>query len=146
MWTAPPSNPNWGSKQPVLNGNSTLSFVILRACDFFDLSCFLHIQPAVFQAPDKAVILSEALRRSIANRGLYGAESKDLGDACWQMLLGAFRPQTTPEDKKVTSSERSRGICSFTQPQTNVSAENTYYLREPFGSQTVTPTRESAHP
>jgi hypothetical protein len=31
---------------------------------------------------DKAVILSEALRRSIANRGLYRAESKDLGDAC----------------------------------------------------------------
>jgi hypothetical protein len=34
------------------------------------------------------------------------------GDACWQMLLGAFRPQTTTEDKKVTNSERSRGgIC-----------------------------------
>jgi hypothetical protein len=52
-----------------------------------------HIQPAVFQAPDKAVILSEALRRSISNKGLYGAESKDPGDACWQMLLGVFRPQ-----------------------------------------------------
>src|ERR1700729_886351 len=52
-----------------------------------------------FKSPDKAVILSEALRRSIANRGLYSAESKDPGDACWQMLLGAFRPQTTPEDK-----------------------------------------------
>jgi hypothetical protein len=43
---------------------------------------FLHIQPVLFQAPYKAVILSEALRRSIANRGLYGAESKDRGDAC----------------------------------------------------------------
>jgi hypothetical protein len=42
----------------------------------------LHIPSAVFQAPDKAVIRSEALRRSIANRGLYGAESKDPGDAC----------------------------------------------------------------
>jgi hypothetical protein len=52
----------------------------------------LQIQPAVFQAPDKAVILSEALRRSIANRGLHSAESKDPGDAYWQMLLGAFRP------------------------------------------------------
>src|ERR1700722_19532161 len=28
------------------------------------------------------------------------------------MLLRAFRPQTTTEDKKVTNSERSRGICS----------------------------------
>jgi hypothetical protein len=86
---------------------------------FSIFSCFLHIQPSVFQAPEKAVILSEALRRSIANRGLYGAESKDPGDACRQMLLGAFRPQTTTEDKEVTNSERSRpvpacrgGICS----------------------------------
>src|SRR5882757_5236784 len=60
-----------------------------------------------FKPPNKAVILSEALHRSIANRGLYGAESKDPGDACWQMLLGAFGPQTTTEDKKVTNSERS---------------------------------------
>jgi hypothetical protein len=29
-------------------------------------------------SPHKVVILSEALRRSIANRGLYGAESKSL--------------------------------------------------------------------
>jgi hypothetical protein len=57
-------------------------------------------QPAVFQVADKAVILSEALRRSIANSGLYGAKSKDPGDACWQMLLGVFRPQTTTDDKK----------------------------------------------
>jgi hypothetical protein len=57
-----------------------------------------------FKPPNKAVILSEALHISIANRGLYGAESKDPGDACWQMLLGAFRPQTTTEDKKVTNS------------------------------------------
>jgi hypothetical protein len=61
-----------------------------------------------FRPPDKTVILSEALRRSVANRGLYGAESKDPGDACWQMLLGAFRPQTATEDKKVTNSERTR--------------------------------------
>ena|ERR1700722_1971511 len=80
---------------------------------FSIFSCFLHIQPVVFKPPDKAVILSEALHRSIANRGLCGAESKAPGDAWWQMLLGAFRPQTTPEDKKVTNSERSRGICSF---------------------------------
>jgi hypothetical protein len=39
------------------------------------------------QAPNKAVILSEALRRIIANTELYGAESKDPGDARWQMLL-----------------------------------------------------------
>jgi hypothetical protein len=69
--------------------------------------CFPHIQPAVFQAPDKAVILSVALRRSIANGGLYGAESKDPGDVCWQMLLGAFRPQTTPDCRKPSGAETS---------------------------------------
>jgi hypothetical protein len=88
---------------------TTLPFVIPRACDFSIFSCFLHIQPVVFQAPDKAVILSEALRRSIANRGLYGAESKDPGDACRQMLLGAFRPQTAPEDKKSQTPSAAEG-------------------------------------
>jgi hypothetical protein len=63
-------------------------------------SCLLHIQQLYFKLPDKAVILSEALRRSIAKQRLYGAESKDPGDACWQMLLGAFRPQTTGEEEK----------------------------------------------
>jgi hypothetical protein len=74
---------------------------------FSNFSCFQHIQHPYFKPPDKAVILSEALHRSTSNRGLYGAESKDPGDACWQMLLRAFHPQTTPEDKKVTNSERS---------------------------------------
>jgi hypothetical protein len=49
-------------------------------------------------------------RRSIAKRGPYRAESKDPGEACWQLFLGAFRPQTTPEDKRVTDSERSDAI------------------------------------
>jgi hypothetical protein len=53
-----------------------------------------------FKCPDKLVILSEALRRSIANRGLYGAESKDPGDACSQMLLRAFRPRTQGEKEE----------------------------------------------
>src|SRR5277367_5264906 len=54
----------------------------------------------ILSPPDQAVILSEAPRRSIANRKPYGAESKDPGDACWQMLSGAFRPQTTTQGKK----------------------------------------------
>jgi hypothetical protein len=66
--------------------------VTLRACDFFDLSVFCISNQLYFKPPNKAVILSEALSRSIANRGLYRAESKDPGDACWQMRLGAFRP------------------------------------------------------
>jgi hypothetical protein len=36
------------------------------------------------------------------------------------MLFGAFRPQTTREIKKVTASERSRGICSSPYPPTTL--------------------------
>jgi ABC-type antimicrobial peptide transport system permease subunit len=39
------------------------------------------------------------------NKGFYGAESKDPGNASWRMLLRAFRPQTTTEVKKITNSE-----------------------------------------
>ena len=39
-----------------------------------------HIFCWIF-SPDKAVILSEALRRYDLSGGLYGAESKDPGDA-----------------------------------------------------------------
>jgi hypothetical protein len=51
--------------------------VILRACDFFDLFVFSAYPISCFKPPDKAVILSEALRRSIANRGLYSAEPEE---------------------------------------------------------------------
>jgi len=90
-----------------------------------------------FPTHHKNVILSEALRRYIAKRGLHSAESKDLGGACWQMLLGAFRPQTTPEDKKSQTPSEAEGpavprtfpgnvfdpsevgeICGLVQPET----------------------------
>jgi hypothetical protein len=44
-------------------------------------SCFCISSELYFISPNKAVILSEALRRSIANRALYGAESKSLSRA-----------------------------------------------------------------
>jgi hypothetical protein len=50
--------------------------------------------------PPQSPSSSEALRGSIEIRWLYGAESKDPGDACWQMLLGAFRQQTPTKVKK----------------------------------------------
>src|SRR5882724_5597772 len=40
------------------------------------------------------------------------------GDACWQMLFGAFRPQTIRKIKKVTSSERTRISYSLLSPAT----------------------------
>jgi hypothetical protein len=39
---------------------------------------------------NKYVILSEALCRPVANRELYGAESKDPGDAHWADALASF--------------------------------------------------------
>ena len=53
-----------------------------------------HYPTSQIASPNKAVILSEALRTSIAQRRVCGAESKDPGDAYGQMLLGAFRPRT----------------------------------------------------
>jgi hypothetical protein len=106
-----PARKGWVHRQAVERWRCGTTLFVCSSREpvtFSIFSCFLHFHPARFQAPDKTVILSEALRRSIANRGLYGAESKDPGDACWQMLLGAFRPQTTTEDKKVTNSERTR--------------------------------------
>jgi hypothetical protein len=57
---------------------ATLSVVIRRACDFFDLFVFSSYPTSYISSLDKAVP----------------------GDARCQMLLGAFRPQTTTEDKK----------------------------------------------
>jgi hypothetical protein len=67
-------------------------FVILRGCDFFDLSCFLHTQPAVFQTCDKAVILSEALRRSIVNKGLMARSRRTPGALTLPIPSVPFQP------------------------------------------------------
>jgi hypothetical protein len=85
-------------------GNSPFLLSSRATVTFSIFSCFLHIQPAVFQTPDKAVILSEALRRSIAKEGFMARSRGNLGDACKQMLFGAFRPQTIRKIKKLTSS------------------------------------------
>jgi hypothetical protein len=61
-----------------------------RACDFFDLFLFSAYPTSCISSLDKAVILSEALRRSISNRGLYGAESKDPGDAYLTYAVPSF--------------------------------------------------------
>ena len=97
----------------------TFCLFIKRACDFFDLFVFFAPDQMLFNPLQKGVILpapacrgSEAPRRSIASQRVYGAESKDPGDACSQALFGAFRPQTTREIKKITASDRSGGICS----------------------------------
>ena len=80
---------------------TTQQIVFREPLTFSIFSCLLHIQPTVFHPPNKAVILSEALRRSIAIKGFYSAKSKDPGDADYQMLSGAFRPQTTPGRSRV---------------------------------------------
>ncbi len=72
--------------------------VILEPATFSILSRFLH-PTRCFSVLQKSVILSEAPRRSPITKGLLRGV-KDPGDACWQMLFGAFRPQTTRETKK----------------------------------------------
>jgi hypothetical protein len=68
----------------------------------FDLFVFSARLTGCFSTPSKPVIMSEAPRRSVA----YGAQSKDHGDVCWQMLFGSFQPQSSIEIEKVTISER----------------------------------------
>jgi hypothetical protein len=58
-----------------------------------------------FEVPHRSVILSEAPRRSIPARTANGAESKDLGDECWQMSFRAFT--NYKRNNKVTASDRS---------------------------------------
>ena len=62
----------------------------------------------MFFTPRNGVILSEAPRRSIAKRTAYGAESKDPGDACWQMFFRAFRPQDYNRDHSSAAQPDSR--------------------------------------
>jgi hypothetical protein len=59
---------------------------------FFDLFVFCISNQLFFKPPNKAVILSEALPKSIANRRLYGAESKDPEGLVLTMPRGAFQP------------------------------------------------------
>jgi hypothetical protein len=58
---------------------------------FSILSSFLRTQ-LYLKAPDKAVILSAAPLRWIASRELYGAESKDPGDALLPHAARSFQP------------------------------------------------------
>jgi hypothetical protein len=71
----------------------------------FLIFVFWHTHPECFSNSHKAVILSEAPRRSIAQQRASGAESKDPEDACWPMLFRAFRPQNLKEIKKVTTAQ-----------------------------------------
>src|SRR5580704_13727134 len=57
-------------------------------------------RPDIFQSPRKRRHPERSASQIYRITGFYGAESKDPGDACWQTLFGAFRPQTTREIKK----------------------------------------------
>src|ERR1700733_6832924 len=78
-------------------------------------------EPVTFSLPPERRHPERSASRISHTREFYGAKSKDPGDACWQMVFGAFRPQTTREIKKVTSSDpdflsRSTGqsrLCAF---------------------------------
>jgi hypothetical protein len=77
----------------------------LTGYDFLDLFVLLHVQPAALQAPKQSRHPERSASRIYRKqralwRGVEGPRRCLLADA-----LGAFRPQTAPEDKKVTGSE-----------------------------------------
>src|ERR1700722_12479672 len=57
--------------------------------------------------------------RELARRCEESAQSKDPGDACWQMLFGAFRPQTTRKLKKSQPLSEVEWGSAVPQPTTN---------------------------
>ena len=96
LWTSPPTRNRpvlWQRSSPFSN---PLLFVIPSAAR--DLQCALrgpHMHRAPqYRHPERSA--SPIYRKRTA----FGAESKDPGDACWQMLLKAFRPRSSPEYKK----------------------------------------------
>jgi len=76
--------------------------VILRACDFFDFSVFLHTQSDGFQPPTRPSILSEAPSRDLSpNRGFYRRVVEGpRGILVGPMLFTAFRPPKTMRENQ----------------------------------------------
>src|ERR1700722_7987840 len=60
-----------------------------------------HIRPGVRKTRkiEKVTGSERSASRIYREQRAYGAESKDPGDANWQMLLGVFRPRTAKEVK-----------------------------------------------
>ena len=95
-------------QQPIPAGSATLPIVILRTSDLFDLPRFCTPQPRCFSTPSakpssclpRLAVGAKRLADLSYNEGFSGAKSKDPGDDHWQILLGAFRPQTTRKIKK----------------------------------------------
>jgi hypothetical protein len=71
----------------------------------FDLFVFSARLTGCFSTPSKPVIMSEAPRRSVA----YGAQSKDHGDVCWQMLFGSSSHNLQSKLKKSQSPSEPEG-------------------------------------
>ena len=120
-------------EQPLFANRCPSFFVVPIVCDF---SIFRYSAHSIRCAstPRKTVILSEAPRRSIANRGFYGAKSKDLGDAYWQMLFGAFRPHATTEDKKAQAPSEAEGSAvprTIAETGNTMLKQNWIHPREP---------------
>ena len=92
-------------------GSVTLPFVIPSACDSFDLFLFsayqLYFKRPQTRHPERSASPIYRKQRALS------AESKDPGDACWQMLLGVFRLQTTPVDLERSVPRKSRSSSYF---------------------------------
>ena len=87
--------------------------VILRVCDFIGFAKKSTLKTKRLGASKGAKIKKvTASERSAARiyriTDGHGAQSKDPGDACWQMLFPAFQPQTTGQIKKVQTELPSR--------------------------------------
>jgi hypothetical protein len=123
------------SLETALHDRVSLSFVIPRACDFLDLSCFLHIQPAVLQAPQQSRhperSASQIYRKQRALwRGVEGPRRCFVGRWLWELSGHKLQRKIT----KSQNSERSRGICGSLHRQLISDGRRTLFLVIPTGA------------
>jgi hypothetical protein len=116
---------------PCESANAPTCFVMLKVGSTYPPRVSAYSSPRQSRHPERSAC------RSIANRDLYGAESKSLsersrgnpGDARLQMLFGAFRPQTTTQDKKVTIPARAEWRDLLFFPPSSIPSSVTFSLR-----------------
>jgi hypothetical protein len=121
---------------PCQSANAPTCFVMLKVGSTYQPRVSAYSTSCI-QAPDKAVILSEALvdlsqteTCMARSRRAYPERSRgNPGDARLQMLLGAFRPQTTTQDKKVTTPAGAEWRDLLFFPPSSIPSSVTFSLR-----------------
>ena len=94
----------------------TLCLFIRRACDFFDLFVFSAYPISCISSPPQSRHPERSASEIYRKRRALSAESKDPGDAFWQMLLGVSGRKPHRKMKKSQTPSLSRFPTSPLSP------------------------------